>query len=124
MGRKKVRKYPTKQFYEDMFKEYFDAHGDEVIRDMLDRLGYESMEKLRNDEMHMAFGFDCGWTIIYPKNQEMEREWKLDNGRYDYSIFAHPTYYPQSTTVQKVQVEKAIRDLGLGDTFGCYVRLD
>ena len=72
----------------------------------------------------MKFGFDCGWTIIYPKNREMEREWKLDNGMYDYQIFAHPSYYPQSTTVQEIQVRKALKDLNLEDEFGCYVKLD
>ena len=121
---KKVRKYPPKGFYEEKFEGYFREHKGEVIGNLLDTLGYDSLEHLKEDEMNMAFGFDCGWTVIYPKNEEMAREWKLDNGRYDYSIFAHPTYYPQSTTIQKIQVEKAIRDLGLGDTFGCYVRLD
>lgn len=124
MGRRKVRHHLPKGYYEDLLKKYFDEHSEEVIADLLDTLGYDTLEALKFAEYNMAFGFDCGWTKLVPKDSEMFHEWELDNGKYCAEIFCHPTYYPQSTTVQGIQVRKAVRDLGLEDKFYIKTRLD
>lgn len=124
MGRKKVRNYPSREFYEEMLTKYFEEHRCEVIGYAMDRLGYTSFQKLQEDEYNSRFGFDCGWIHLCPKNAEMRHEWELDNGTYCAYVWCSPSYFPQSTTIQKVQVEKAVRDLELGDVFYIDVRLD
>ena len=124
MGRRKVRHHLPKKYYEEMLERYFEEHSEEVISDLLERLGNDSLEQLKYEEYNMRFGFDCGWTKLVPKDSKMFHEWELDNGKYCAEIFCHPTYYPQSTTIQRVQVEKAVRDLGLGDKFYISTRLD
>lgn len=124
MGRKKIRNHLPREHYEKMLETYFTEHQEEVITDLLNTLGYSSLEALRDDEYNMAFGFDCGWTKLVPKNREMFHEWELDNGKYCAEVYCRPTYYPQSTTIQRVQVEKAVRDLGLGEEFRIVTRLD
>ena len=124
MGRRKVRHYPSVEFYEGMLREYFDTHRHEVIGNLLDTLGYESVERLQEDECHMKFGLDCGWIHLHPKNREMSHEWSLDNGIYGAYVCARPSLNCQSTTIKRVQVEKAVRDLGLEDVFYISERLD
>lgn len=124
MARRKVRNYPSKDYYKTMLDTYFKEHHNEVIKHLLDRLGYADLEALQEDEYRMKWGFDCGWTLLTPKNADMRHEWTLDNGKYDVAIFAHPSYYPQSTTLQRIQVEKAVKDLGLSDIFTISTRLD
>ncbi len=124
MGRKKIRNYPSVEFYEGMLKEYFDNHSGEVIGNLLDTLGYESVDSLLDAERNMAFGFDCGWIHLHPRNHEMRHEWELDNGKYCAYVYVRPTVDCQSTTIKKVQAEKAVKDLGLGDKFFVTVRLD
>ena len=124
MGRRKVRHYPSVEFYEGMLKEYFETHRGEVIGNLLDTLGYDSLEELQEAEYNMKFGLDCGWIHLHPKNKEMSHEWALDNGIYCAYVHAMPSLNCQSTTIKRVQVEKAVRDLGLEDTFYISERLD
>ncbi len=124
MGRKKVRKFESKEHYEEVFDKYFRERRLEVIGHLMDSLGYDDFEKLRSDEVNMKWGFDCGWILIYPRDDVMRHEWELDNGKYSAYIFAHPSYYPQSTTLQRIQVDKAIKDLGLSDMFFAVTKLD
>ena len=124
MGRKKVRNYPPKGFYEEKLDGYFREHRHEVIGNLLDTLGYESVERLQEDECHMKFGLDCGWIHLHPRNKEMSREWGLDNGIYGAYVCARPSLNCQSTTIKRVQVEKAVKDLGLEDVFYISERLD
>lgn len=124
MGRRKVRHYKSKEYYERVFDDYFDEKRDDVIRDLMQTLGYTDFEELRNDEYRSKWGLDCGWILIYPKDKTMYHEWELDNGKYNAYIFAHPSYYPQSTTLQRIQVDKAIKDLGLSDMFYAVTKLD
>ena len=124
MGRKKIRKHESRGYYETMLDNYFDEHRDEVVQYMLNQLGYESVDALWDDEYRMAFGFDCGWIYLIPRNSEMYHEWELDNGKYGAHIYCKPPYNSQSTTIQREQVEKAVSDLGLEDKFWISVRLD
>lgn len=124
MGRRKVRNYPSKQYYERVLEQYFEENRDDVIRHTCDVLGFGNLEELRKAEYSSYFGLDCGWVILSPKNSEMAREWKLDNGQYDYQIFADPSYNPQSVTIKEVEVKKAVKDLGLGSEFYVYSKLD
>jgi hypothetical protein len=82
------------------------------------------VERLQEDECHMKFGFDCGWIHLHPKNKEMLHEWELDNGIYCAYVHAMPSLNCQSTTIKRVQVEKAVRDLGLEKDFYVLTRLD
>lgn len=124
MGRKKIRNYPSKQFYEDMLDNYFNEHADEVKTHLMDTLGYSDFDMIWEDECKMKWGFDCGWILLYPTDAKMSHEWELDNGKYGNYIFTHPTYNCQSTTLQKIQVKKAVEDLGLDELFWVATRLD
>lgn len=124
MGRKKVRNFPPKGYYEDKLEGYFREHRHEVIGNLLDTLGYRSLDELQEAEYNMKFGLDCGWIHLHPKNKEMAHEWALDNGIYGAYVCARPSMNCQSTTIKRVQVEKAVRDLNLGDVFYISERLD
>ena len=124
MGRRKVRHYPSVEFYEEMLREYFETHRREVIGNLLDTLGYDSLEELQEAECNMKFGLDCGWIHLRPKDKEMSHEWALDNGIYGAYVCARPSLNCQSTTIKRVQVEKAVKDLGLEDKFYITERLD
>ena len=123
MGRKKIRNYPNKEYYENYFNEYFITHHDDVIADMVEKTGFNSLEELRDAEYHMYFGLDCGFTHYIPYDYKMSREWKLDN--YDDKLYHIRESYPtQSITLQEIQYRKALADLGLQDVFYVWSRLD
>lgn len=130
MGRKKVRHYPSREYYEDLLEQYFNDNNGAVIPYVIERIGenpaYYGIEDLMNDECRMRWGFDCGWILMYPKNREMEHEWELDNGKYGAYVWTDRAlpYCPQSTTLKRIMLEKAVKDLGLDDDFWLSTRLD
>ena len=130
MGRKKVRKYPSREYYEDLLEQYFNEHNGAVIPYVIERIGenpaYYGIEDLMNDECRMRWGFDCGWILLYPKNSEMAHEWELDNGKYGAYVWTDRAlpYCPQSTTLKYIMIEKAVNDLGLNNEFWISTRLD
>lgn len=123
MGRKKIRNYPNKDYYKDLFNEYFITHYDDVIEDLLNHTGFDSLDDLRKAEYNLYFGFDCGFTYFIPFNSEMSREWRLDN--YDDLLYGiRESYMSQSITLKEYQCRKALADLGLENEFYVYSRLD
>ena len=123
MARRKIRNYPNKEYYENYFNEYFITHHDDVIADMVERTGFNSLDELHDAEFKMYFGLDCGFTYYIPYDSKMSREWKLDN--YDDKLYGIRESYPtQSITLQEIQFKKALADLGLQDVFYVYSRLD
>ena len=125
MGRRKVRYYKDREFYKNLFDEYFDKHHAEVMAEVLRQTGFEDSTALSVAEHRMYFGLDCGWILLTPKNKDHAHEWFLDNDRISSYMFVHNKRYNcQSTTIAKIMVEKAVRDLGLEDTFYISVRLD
>lgn len=125
MGRRKVRHYNTREYYKTLFNDYFVSHNDEVMTEVLRQTGFNSVEELTEAEYRSYFGFDCGWIMLTPKNSEQAHEWFLDDNRISSKMFVHnPCYNAQSTTITQIMVEKAVRDLGLEDTFYVSVRLD
>lgn len=126
---KKIRNYPSKADYEARINQFFEEHRDEVIRDMCFALGYDDFERLKHDECHMRFGFDCGFTKLLPRNAEMRYEWILDeHGRKGEDFWAE--IYPrfswdcQSLTCKRPQAEYMLAQLGLEDEFMIVERLD
>lgn len=128
MGRK-IRNYQPKAYYEEIINNYFTEHRDEVIQQTVEDLGFDTFEELQKAEYSMYFGFDCGFTKLYPKNPEMRREWVLDEGgRKGQDFYAE--LYPrfawncQSLTCKRPQVKKMLRDLNFEGLFGITERLD
>ena len=125
MGRIKIRHYPTREFMKSVFDEYFTEHNEEVIKEVLDTFGFNTVEEMREAEYYGYFGLDCGWIYIRPMNKEHAHEWFLDNDRIDSKMFVeNPLFNTQSTTIKEVMVKRAIKDLGLETNFGIGVRLD
>ena len=125
MGRRKVRNYKGREYYKELFDEYFKSHHNEVMSEVLSRTGFDTESDLRAAEYRSYFGFDCGWILISPKNKEQWHEWYLDDNRISAYLFVHnPCYNCQSTTIKEIMVRKALRDLGLADEFNVTVRLD
>ena len=125
MGRRKVRNYNNREFYRDLFNNYFTEHNDEVMIDLLQQTHFATVDMLADAERKSYFGLDCGWIVLRPKNEAMRHEWFLDDDRISANMFVHnPHFNCQSTTVQKIMVDKAVKDLGLEDTFYVSVRLD
>jgi len=125
MGRRKVRHYNSRDFYRELFDDYFNSHNDEVMKEVLEQTGFKSVEELNDAEYHSYFGFDCGWILIRPTNKEQAHEWFLDSNRIDSVLFVHnPCYNCQSTTIKEIMVRRALKDLGLEDEFSMSVRLD
>ena len=123
MGRRKIRNYPNKEYYKDLFNEYFATHSDEVIANMLEETGFNSLDELHDAEFKMYFGFDCGFTYFIPCNKEMTREWRLDN--YDNLLYGiRESYMSQSTTLKEIQCRYALAQLHMEDEFFVYSRLD
>lgn len=125
MGRRKVRHYNGREYYKELLNNYFNAHHNEVMREVLDKLGFDTVENMSKAEYKGYFGFDCGWIRISPKNSEQSHEWFLDNNRISSEMTVHnPFYNTQSTTITEIMVEKALRDLGLRDEFYVSTHLD
>jgi len=124
MARKKVRNYPSIEDYEKQFDEYFKEHYNDVVDYVLKETGYSSLEKLRFAEQNMAFGLDCGWVYLCPRNTEMEHEWILDNDKYSAKVYLRDPMRTQSVTIKRLCAEKLIEDLGLENIFYISERLD
>lgn len=125
MGRRKVRNYNTRDFYRELFDDYFKTHNEEVMQEVLEQTGFRTVEDLSQAEYHGYFGLDCGWIVLTPKNKEQAHEWFLDDDRISSKMFVHnPWYNCQSTTIQEIMIRKALKDLGLENEFSMSVRLD
>ena len=124
MGRRKVRHYNGRDFYRNLFDEYFRSHSDEVLEYTVKVMGFESLRAMRDEEMTGVW-FDCGWILLRPKNAEWAHEWFLDDDRISsYLYVSNPCYNTQSTTIKEIMVKKALKDLGLENDFSVTVRLD
>lgn len=124
MGRRKVRHYRPREYYKDLFEEYFNKNTPMLVQYTAEKLGFESPSVMRDEEMTGVW-FDCGWCIITPKNKEQYREWLLDNDRISAHLYVDNRYYStQSTTIKEIMVRKALEDLGLADEFYVDTRLD
>lgn len=126
MARRKVRKYETVEDVRRNLNNYFYLHNNEVIQDLLEKTGFNTVTELQYAECHtMRFGFDCGWVWAGTKNSAQRHEWELDNGEYSAKVnrINYP-YNSQSTTCKRIQLNKALEDLGLTDQYYAYVRLD
>ena len=125
MGRRKVRYFPNRDFYKTKFNNYFQEHNDEVMLHLLQQTGFATIELLWEAERKSYFGLDCGWIVLRPKDDKMRHEWFLDDDRISANMFVHNPYFNcQSTTMQKIMIDKAVKDLGLEDVFHVSVRLD
>ena len=134
MGRK-VRHYPTVGEVENIFNDYFNTHRDEVIDYMLDQVNlmytdknFKTLDELRDFDIMGGpmggFGLDCGWVWLKPKNKDQAHEWFLDNNRIPDYASPKLVYNTQSTTLKRMQLSLALRNLGLGDKYSLYERLD
>lgn len=126
MARTKVRHYETVDEVRRKINNYFYLHENEVMKDLLEKTGFNSKEELIDAECHqMRFGLDCGWVWAGTKNSEQRHEWELDNGKYGAKVnrIDYP-YNSQSTTCKEIQLDKALEDLRLTDQYYAYVRLD
>ena len=132
MGRKKVRNYLTREEVEAMINNYFYNCRDEVIKYICENNGsgvFNSLDELREFDIHGSyfggFGLDCGWCWVYPKRSEQHREWVLDNGKWDaYARDFKLPYNTQSTTLKRLELEKALKDLNIQEFYSIHVRLD
>lgn len=122
---RKIRNYDSVDVVRAKINNYFENYHDEVIQDLLDNTGFTNMDELSNYEYHMGFGLDCGWVWVCTLNSAQEREWRLDNGKYDthVTMIKYP-YNSQSTTCKEIQLNKALKDLHMTDQYMPYVRLD
>jgi len=122
MGRRSNRKFETQEYYRALIKDYIKSHKQYIINNMMQKTGYDDMDKLQDDEYHMRFGLDCGWIVLIPKNTEMYKEWKKYE---DYEGMICPTAYnTQSITLQEPQVKLILEELNIADLFYIRERLD
>ena len=132
MGRKKVRNYLSVKEVEDMINNYFYNCKDEVIKYICENNGaavFKSLEDLHEFDVHGSyyggFGLDCGWCWLSPKRSEQHREWVLDNGKWDaYARNLKLPYNTQSTTLKRLELEKALKDLNIQEFYSVHVVLD
>ena len=122
----KVRKYPTVKEWKERVCEYLKDHKEYYIQHMLKVLKYEDLETLQKDEYSMAWGFDCGWVNLVPKNKEMAREWRLDNDGIPDYIWdpANAVYSTQSITIKQAIMEQCVKDMQIEDKFEVVERYD
>ena len=125
MARTKVRKYPSTGYVREMINRYFNENRDVVLADLLEKTSFADMNELRDAERRSYFGFDCGWVYLETANPEQYREWVLDNGKYDAKVgrLDYP-FNCQSVTCKEIQLDKAIKDLGLTGNYYSASRLD
>lgn len=123
MGRRKVRNYKNREYYVNLFHEYFREHTQELLEYTAGVLGFETPRAMRDEEMTGCW-CDCGYVIISPTNKEQYREWRLDDG-YSAHLYVHnPMYDTQSTSIKEIMVNKMLLDLGLSKDFNVFTRLD
>lgn len=115
MAKPKVRNYPSIEDYEKIFEDYFRSNKGAIMQYVCHKFQVEDEDSLKEQD----FGFDCGWVHLFPRDPEMAKEWKLDNGDYGARIFdiASKCYGTQSITIKEVILEKAVEDLNLDDVF-------
>lgn len=125
MARRKIRNYESTNYLREYLNHYFETQSENVIEAMIKEFGFNDLNELREAEYNMRFGLDCGWVWLKTLNKKQEHEWILDNGKYD--AFVTCIRYPydtQSTTLKNFMLNKAIKDLGLENTYYAYIRLD
>ena len=125
MARRKIRKHDSVLIVKSKINNWIEKHDNEIIKNMLDKTGYDSIEQLREDEYHGRFGLDCGWVWLCTKNEEQYHEWFLDNNKYpDYVSGIDYPYNSQSTTLKEIQCRYILKEMDLEDKYFPYVRLD
>jgi len=126
MAKPKIRHYPSKQDYEEGFKAWLKDQRGIYHKMLLDKLNYESMEQLREDEYAGKFGFCCGYVNLIPKNEEMFHEWGLDNGKYGAKIHDIGFYGISSQLVilKEPIVRQMLEDMNLENEFSVEIKLD
>lgn len=123
--RKKNRRYPGTEAIKQALNEYFALYKNDVIDDLISNTPFTSFNDVVDAERRSYWGLDCGWVWLATSNPEQEREWRLDNGKYDAKVTS--INYPfncQSVTLKQIQLRKAIKDLGLEGQYYPEVRLD
>lgn len=122
---KKIRHYDSTLKLQELLNTYFLARREDVLKDLLEKTGFNTMEELRNAEHNSYWGLDCGFVWMATANPEQHREWVLDNGKYDAKVrgIKYP-YNCQSVTLKQIQLRKAIEDLELTGQYYPEVRLD
>lgn len=121
---KKIRHFKSKNYYEEAFNRYFVMNRQNVLRHLLEKTGCSTLEELHEDEFGMRWGLDCGFVTLAPTNPNMQHEWELDNGKYDYKIWLRYPYDSQSVTLKDIQARYMLEDLELTKDFYIDVRLD
>lgn len=125
MARRKIRNYPPVIDVRNMINEYMVYNKEEITNIMLKSFGCKDTCELRDRENKMMFGFDCGWVYVGARRREQNREWLLDNGKYDaYVNRIRCSYETQSTTLKQFQIDYVLRRLGLDNEYYSFVRLD
>ena len=130
MARRKIRNYPSTNFIRDSINKYFEQNKEDVINELLSKTGFDTVDELYYHEYHDnnglgLSGLDLGWVWVKTYNAEQNREWILDNGKYDNMVRGiNCPYDSQSTTIKKFQIDKALKDMKLNDNYYSYVRLD
>lgn len=122
---KKVRRYDSVDTVRRLLNNYFYLNKQQVLDELVSYAGRNNMDEVRYDERMSRWGLDCGWVWLATSNPEQEREWKLDNGKYDAKVTRID--YPfncQSVTLKQVQLRKALKDLMLEGDYYPEVRLD
>ena len=127
MARTKVRNYESREVWQERIIAYLKEHKEKYIRLVLQTLGYETTDELRDAEYNQnRFGLDCGWVKLVPKNKEMAREWKLDNDNIPAAIYdvANTIYSTQSTTIKNIIMDAVVSDMNIEDIFCIVVVYD
>jgi len=125
MARRKVRHYESVDVVRDKINTYFIEHYDDVIKYLLAAVDCETVEQLAEEERHCRFGLDCGWVWVYTNDNEQNREWELDNGRWGAKVTRiRCPFECQSTTVKQIQIDKALEDLHMKPQYFSGVTLD
>ena len=120
--RKHVQYHLTPDQIQLLVNSYFETSHLKVIQYLLDRTDMDTLSDLIEYENLGGFGLDCGWVWLTPINDELYNRWKGCGSSY-VSKLNYP-YNCQSTTCKEIQLEKAIRDLGLDYIVKPYVLLD
>ena len=118
------RIYPNREYYEQLFNEYIAAHGESLIKAVLQRLKFNSVEELQQEEYHGSLQGDCGCTYITPVSKEQAREWRLDDGINSRMYIHFPNYNTQSITIKEIMANQMLKDLDLSEAFSVNSILD
>lgn len=110
------RNFPSKEEIETIIENFNTENENAIIGYMMKQMGYTDIETLKDDEQHSKWGFDCGWWLLTPKDEEMRKEWNKYDGWE--SLICPVVFMVQSTTVQRPQIDYLRENLKFdGKTF-------